>query len=103
LSKSDSSYSIWGWQNSSVYNTIIECKWNNAGGNGIQGISGFITNTIVNCVFKLSNATAPYLFNGGTAQAISMRGNTYQGGGAFNVNLTQAIITVEDAQGNIFL
>jgi len=103
LSKSDSSYSIWGWQNSSVYNSIIECKWNNAGGNGIQGISGFITSTIVNCLFKLSNATAPYLNNGGTAQAISMQGNTYQGGGAFNANLTQAIVATEDNQGNIFL
>ena len=103
MSKSDSSYSIWGWQNSKVYNSIIECNWNNAGGNGIQGISGFITNTIVNCLFKLSNATAPYLFNGGTAQAISMQGNTYQGGAAFNINLTQAIVAVEDAQGNIFL
>ena len=103
LSKSDSSYSIWGWNGSKVYNSIIECNWNNVGGNGIQGVSGFITNTIVNCVFKLSNAGAPYLFNGGTAQAISMRGNTYQGGGAFNINLTQAIVAVEDAQGNIFL
>jgi len=103
FSKSDSSYSIWGWQGSKIYNSIIECNWNNVGGNGIQGISGFITNTIVNCVFKLSNVGAPYLFNGGTAQAISMRGNTYQGGGAFNVNLTQAIVAVEDAQGNIFL
>lgn len=103
LSKSDSSYSIWGWNGSKIYNSIIECNWNNAGGNGVQGISGFITNTIVNCVFRLANATAPYLNNGGTAQAISMRGNTYQGGGAFNINLTQAIVAVQDAQGNIFL
>lgn len=103
LAKSDSTYSIWGWNGSKVYNSIIECNWNNVGGNGIQGISGFITNTIVNCVFKLSNATAPYLNNGGTAQAISMRGNIYQGGGAFNINLTQAIVAVQDTQGNIFL
>ena len=103
LSKSDSSYSIWGWNGSKVYNSIIECNWNNVGGNGIQGVSGFITNTIVNCVFKLSNTSAPYLNNGGTAQAISMSGNTYQGGGAFNVNLTQAIVAVQDTQGNIYL
>jgi hypothetical protein len=103
LSKSDSSYSIWGWNGSKVYNSIIECNWNNVGGNGIQGISGFITNTIVNCVFRLANATAPYLNNGGTAQAIAMRGNTYQGGAAFNVNLTQSIVAVQDTQGNIYL
>ena len=103
FSRSDSSYSVWGWNGSKIYNSIIECNWNNSGGNGIQGISGFITNTIVNCVFRLANVSAPYLFNGGTAQAISMRGNTYQGGGAFNINLTQAIVAVQDAQGNIFL
>jgi hypothetical protein len=102
-SVSDSSYSIWGWQGSRIYNSIIECRWNNAGGNGIQGISGFITSTIVNCLFRLSNSSAPYLNNGGTAQAISMRGNTYQGGAAFNINLTQAIVSTEDNQGNIFL
>jgi len=102
-SKSESSYSVWGWQGSSMYNSIIECNWNNSSGNGIQGISGFITSTIVNCVFKSSNATAPYLNNGGTAQAITMRGNTYQGGAAFNVNLTQAIVNTEDNQGNIYL
>ena len=102
-SVSDSSYSIWGWQGSRIYNSIIECRWNNAGGNGIQGISGFITSTIVNCLFRLSNSSAPYLNNGGTAQAISMRGNTYQGGAAFNANLTQAIVATEDNQGNIFL
>ena len=32
-----------------------------------------------------------------------MRGNTYQGGAAFNVNLTQAIVATEDNQGNIYL
>jgi hypothetical protein len=58
---------------------------------------------ISNCTFNLSNASAPYLFNDGLAQAISMRGNTYKGGAAFNVNLTQAIVAVEDLQGNIFL
>jgi hypothetical protein len=100
--QSESSYSVWGWTGSTIYNSIIECNWNNAGGYGILGNAG-ITNLIINCVFKLSNATAPYLFNGGTAQAITMRGNTYRGGAAFNANLTQAITTTEDNQGNIYL
>ena len=103
FSKSDSSYSIWGWQGSSIFNSIIECNWNNAGGNGIQGNGGFITSTIINCVFKLSNTLATYLNNGGTAQAISMKGNTYTGGAPFNPNLTQAITATQDNQGNIYL
>ena len=100
--QSDSSYSLWGWPGSNAYNSIIICNWNNAGGYGVLGNAG-ITTPIINCVFKLSNATAPYLFNGGTAQAITMRGNTYSGGGAFNANLTQAIVNTEDNQGNIYL
>lgn len=103
VTQSESSYTIWGWAGSAVYNSTIICNWNNAGGNGIQGIGGSITPIIINCTFKLSNASAPYLENGGTAQAISMRGNTYQGGAAFNANLTQAITATEDNQGNIFL
>jgi hypothetical protein len=103
VTQSESSYTVWGWANSAVYNSTIICNWNNVGGNGIQGISGSITPTIINCTFKLANSSAPYLNNGGTAQAISMRGNTYQGGAAFNANLTQAIVTTEDNQGNIFL
>jgi len=51
----------------------------------------------------LANATAPYLFNGPTAQAISTRGNTYKGGAAYSVLITQAIVATEDTQGNIFL
>jgi hypothetical protein len=103
-SKSTSSYALWGTNtNSIIYGGTIICDWNNAAGYGIRGNGGTISNIIFNCNFNLSNASAPYLFNDGVAQAISMRGNTYKGGGAFNVNLTQAIIAVEDAQGNIFL
>jgi hypothetical protein len=32
-----------------------------------------------------------------------MSGNTYRGGAAFAANLTQAITTTEDNQGNIYL
>jgi hypothetical protein len=102
--KSSTSYALWGALNTTQINggTII-CDWNNAAGYGIRGNGGFISNTIINCTFNLSNASAPYLFNDGIAQAITMRGNTYRGGTAFNANLTQAIVTTEDAQGNIFL
>ena len=104
VAKSTSSYPVWNTNgNAKLYNATIVCEWNNAAGYGIRGNGGFIVGLISNCTFNLSNASAPYLFNDGNAQAISMRGNTYQGGGAFNINLTQAIIAVEDAQGNIFL
>ena len=102
--KSTSSYALFGTINTTqIYGGYIICDWNNAAGYGIRGNSGFICNVISNCVFNLSNASAPYLFNDGIAQAISMRGNTYQGGAAFNANLTQAIVSTEDNQGNIFL
>jgi hypothetical protein len=102
--KSTSSYALWGTINTTqIYGGTIICDWNNAGGYGIRGNGGFICNIILNCTFTLSNASAPYLFNDGVAQSISMRGNTYKGGSAFNINLTQAIITIEDAQGNIFI
>jgi hypothetical protein len=87
---------------SKLKNVFISSLWNNATAYGVVGNSG-ICIELINCVFNLSNASAPYLFNGGTAQAISMRGNTYQGGAAFNANLTQAIVSTEDNQGNIFL
>ena len=102
--KSSTSYAMWGTLSTyQLYGGNIICDWNNAAGYGIRGNGGFILSVITNCTFNLSNASAPYLFNDGTAQAISMRGNTYQGGAAFNINLTQAIIAVEDAQGNIYL
>lgn len=102
--KSTSSYACWGALiTAQIFGGTIICDWNNAAGYGIRGNGGAISNIIINCTFNLSNASAPYLFNDGTAQAISMRGNSYKGGGAFNVNLTQAIVAVEDAQGNIFL
>ena len=106
-SHSVSSASLWAVNVSStaskIYGGHISSDWNNAGGFGIRGWSGIITETIVNCVFRLSNATAVYLFNDNSAQAITMRGNTYRGGGAFNANLTQAIVNTEDNQGNIYL
>jgi hypothetical protein len=106
-SHSVSSPSLWAVNVSAtvckLYGGHISSDWNNAGGYGIQGHSGIVPETIVNFVFRLSNATAPYIYNGTTPFAISMRGNTYRGGGAFNANLTQAIVNTEDNQGNIYL
>ena len=102
--KSSTSYAMWGTLSTcQLYGGNILCGWNNAAGYGIRGNGGNILSVIANCIFNLSNASAPYLFNDGVAQAISMRGNTYQGGAAFNPNLTQAIVSTTDNQGNIFL
>jgi hypothetical protein len=103
-SKSTSSYSI--LSNNPVveiHNSTIISEWNNAGGIGISSNITTIPATILNSTFLLSNASAPYLFNNTAAQAVSTRGNTYRGGGAYSVLITQAIVTVEDSQGNIFL
>jgi hypothetical protein len=104
ISKSSSSYSI--LSNSStveIHNSTIISEWNNAGGIGISSNNTTIPATILNSTFLLSNAAAPYLFNNTAAQAVSTRGNTYRGGAAYSVLITQAIVTTEDAQGNIFL
>ena len=104
ISKSTSSYSV--LSNSptvEIHNSTIISEWNNAGGIGISSNNTTIPTTILNTTFLLSNATAPYLFNGPTAQAISTRGNTYKGGAAYSVLITQAIVATEDTQGNIYL
>lgn len=104
ISKSSSSYSI--LSNSptvEIHNSTIISEWNNAGGIGISSNNTTIPATILNTTFILSNASAPYLFNNTSAQAVSTRGNTYKGGAAYSVLITQAIVAVEDAQGNIFL
>jgi hypothetical protein len=103
-SKSTSSYSI--FSNAAqieIHNSTIISEWNNAGGIGISSNNTTIPATILNSTFLLSNASAPYLFNNTAAQAVSTRGNTYRGGGAYSVLITQAIVAVEDSQGNIFL
>ena len=104
ISKSTSSYSV--FSNSStveIHNSTIISEWNNAGGIGISSNNTTIPSIILNSTFLLSNASAPYLFNNTAAQAVSTRGNTYKGGGAYSVLITQAIVTIEDSQGNIFL
>jgi hypothetical protein len=103
-SKSTSSYSILS-NNSAVeiHNSTIISEWNNAGGIGISSNITTIPSIILNSTFLLSNASAPYLFNNTSAQAVSTRGNTYRGGGAYSVLITQAIVATQDNQGNIFL
>jgi hypothetical protein len=91
--------------NSQLYNHVIITDWNNASGYGIRANgTPSMPSILSNCTFILANATAPYLFSvSGAAASLSMRGNTYKGGAAFNVNITQAITNTEDNQGNIYL
>ena len=103
-SKSTSSYSIFANAASvEIHNSTIISEWNNAGGIGISSNNTTIPTIILNSTFLLANAAAPYLFNNNTAQAVSTRGNTYKGGAAYSALITQAIVAVEDAQGNIYL
>jgi hypothetical protein len=104
IAKSTSSYSILANSSvSEIHNSIIISDWNNAGGTGISSNTTTIPGIILNSTFLLSNASAPYLFNNTAAQAVSTRGNTYRGGGAYSTLITQAIVATQDNQGNIFL
>jgi len=104
ISKSSSNYSILANASSvQIYTSTIISEWNNAGGIGISSNTTTIPAIILNSTFLLSNASAPYLFNNTTAQAVSTRGNTYKGGGAYSALITQAIVATEDNQGNIYL
>jgi hypothetical protein len=101
---STSNASFWDTaSNGKLYNCNIITSYNNAAGYGILGNAGTLPNSLINCNFNLINATAPYIFNSGTAKVIKMRGNTYEGGAAFNANITQGITNTEDNQGNIYL
>ena len=104
ISKSSSSYSILSNNPTvEIHNSTIISEWNNAGGIGISSNNTTIPATILNSTFILSNAAAPYLFNNTNAQAVSTRGNTYRGGAAYSILITQAILATEDLQGNIFI
>lgn len=105
-SRSDSAPSIWAVNVTSNFRLIQGTAysfWNNAGGYGIRGNGGTLTGLISNVFFKLSNASAPYLYNDNVATSILLRGNTYQGGAVYNSNITQSIVTTQDNQGNIFI
>ena len=102
--KSSSNYSVFNTNGTTqLYNSTIISEWNNASGTGLIGNgAGNFPSVISNCTFVLVNASAPYLANSG-ANPVSMRGNTYRGGAAFGTNITQALTTTEDNQGNIYL
>jgi hypothetical protein len=89
---------------SKIYGGMIICEYANSEGWAIRGNGGTISSVIINCTMRLASLSTPYLFNDGTAASISMRGNTFIGGGAFNPNITNAsILATEDSQGNIYL
>jgi hypothetical protein len=102
--KSISSYALLGATSTNkIYGGNLISEWNDPTGYGLIGSSGSITSVITNCVIRLANSSAPYIFNGGIAASISMKGNTYTGGASFNPNITQDITSTQDNQGNIYL
>lgn len=106
LFKSTSSVPLQAPITTTVDSCSIVCLWASPSGYGITSNTGSNTlpTMIVNTSFRLSNALAPYLFmTGGSGQAITTANNTYRGGAAYAINLTQATISVQDSQGNIFL
>ena len=106
LFKSTSSVPLQAPNTTTVDSCSLVCLWASPSGYGITSNTGSNTlpTMIVNTSFRLSNASAPYLFmTGGFAQAITTANNTYRGGAAYAINLTQATMSVQDSQGNIFL
>jgi hypothetical protein len=106
LFKSTSSVPLQAPITTTVDSCSIVCLWASPSGYGITSNTGSNTlpTMIVNTSFRLSNALAPYLFmTGGSGQAITTANNTYRGGAAYAVNLTQGTLSIQDAQGNIFL
>jgi hypothetical protein len=106
LFKSSSSIPLRAPNTTTLDSCSIISLWTAVTAYGITSDTG--SNTlpimIINTSFKLSNASAPYLFmTGGFAQAITTANNTYRGGTAYAINLTQATMSVQDPQGNIFL
>ena len=97
---STGSYAVNIWSPNSgnkLFNGNIISRYNNAAGYGIVGLP----NTVANCVFQLSNSSAPYIYNSGTAGSLNLACNIYTGGTAPNVNITNSLSNTEDSQGNI--
>lgn len=101
--KSTSNYAIREHDASAypIFGATIICDWNNAGGYGIYNSTAAMSTSLIKCFFKLSNASADYIYNGGTAAVVNMAGNTYTGGHIPNVNITNGISATADSQGNL--
>jgi hypothetical protein len=101
MSTSTSNIAVIG-VNGSINGGTIECKWNNAGGSGVVGSAGAIIGDLTNVHIILSNASAEYLDNNGIAAVINQVKNSFTGGTAPNVNITNGVTATADNQGNIF-
>ena len=83
-----------------VYGCTVVSTWNNANGHAITG--GTIAyKDIFNCVLEVTNASANCLY-WGAAISCKYGANTFKGATTpVNANITQGMINIEDAQGNI--
>jgi hypothetical protein len=104
---SDNNAAIWNTNDTGGGMRLYDCKiisnFASATGVGVLGNIGQFPQGFYRCTFILNSSLAPYLNNGGVAKAIEFASNIYRGGAVYNSNLTQAITSTEDNQGNIFV
>ena len=84
----------------SLKNCTIINDWNNASGHGVPANSVL---TVINCVIKVTNASANCL-SAGSAITMKYANNVFEGSTtAVNANITQGITNTQDNQGNILI
>ena len=84
-----------------IYNSFIECTWNNASGHGI--VCNHNGLEIVNNSIIIANASANAI-NAASAKTISYANNAFKGATTpVNANITQGITNTHDNQGNILI
>jgi hypothetical protein len=82
-----------------VQNCSIECTWNNSGGHGFR--TDVTTVPVKDCSIKVTNSSANCLY-ASSAISVKYAQNSFEGATTpVNANITQGMVNIEDAQGNI--
>jgi hypothetical protein len=83
------------------FNSSIQSSWNNSGGHGIRIVAN--NTEIVECIIEVTNASANAI-NAASAFTSRYANNAFKGATTpVNANVTQAVITTHDLQGNILI
>lgn len=82
-----------------IFGGNLSSNYNNAVGYGIQGSSSFTAGTIYGVTIKLSNSSAPYIYNGGTAASLKMSKCTFIDGAVSNSNITSTMYGIVTLSG----
>jgi len=81
-----------------IFNTTVDCTWNNATGRALTVASASI---LTNSVLKVTNTSANCIY-ATAAQTVSYCNNTFVGATTpINANITQGMVNTDDAYGNV--